>query len=90
MVTSLVQWCFLAAAFAIGFRAYSIWWLLPLLLAMGIFSWLTDRYWKIRFYDIYSLKDWGRFWVETLAGLGVFVLVAFLLGRLVLQARHGI
>ena len=86
MATTVVQWCFLAGAAMLGYGGYGAWWLIPLTVSMAIFSWLTDRYWQLRFYDIYGYKDWARFWIETLAGLGAFVVVAFFIGRFVRHA----
>ena len=66
----------------LGFQQATFWWLIPLTVCLGIVGWLTDRYWKIRFYDIYSPKDWVRFWLETLVGLFVFMFSAFVVGHI--------
>ena len=55
---------------------------------MAIFSWLTDRWWKLRFYDIYDLKAWTRFWTETMVGMAVFVTLAYGVGRLAKNIVH--
>ena len=81
-MSTIVQLGFLAAAAALGFQQASIWWLIPLTVFMAIISWLTDRYWKIRFYDIYGIGDWIKFWLETLFGLTCFVFAAFVAGHL--------
>lgn len=81
-MSATVQLCFLMLAALIGFQQMSFWWLPPLTLCLGVVGWLTDRYWKIRFYDIYSPKDWARFWLETLVGLFVFMFAAFVAGHI--------
>ena len=83
MVSAGGQICFLLVALAIGARGASAWWLIPLTLAMAVFGWLTDRWWKIRFYDVYSFRDWARFWLQTLFGITCFVVAAFIIGRFV-------
>jgi hypothetical protein len=81
-VSTILQLGFLSAAALLGFQQGSIWWLIPLTVCMAIISWLTDRYWKIRFYDIYGIGDWIKFWLETLFGLTCFVFAAFVAGHL--------
>ena len=85
VIGTTTQLGFLVIAAVLGFRQESIWWLLPLTICLGVVGWLTDRFWKVRFYDIYSLRDWLKFWLETLFGLVCFALIAYVAGRI---ARH--
>ena len=82
VVGTATQLCFLALAAVLGFRQESVWWLVPLTVCLGVIGWLTDRYWKIRFYDIYSPRDWLKFWLETLLGLIFFVFAAYVTGQI--------
>jgi hypothetical protein len=86
LVSSILQLGFLGASAFLGHQQGSIWWLIPLTIAMAIAGWLTDQYWKIRFYDIYGIGDWVKFWLETLFGLTCFMIAAFFAGHLL---RHG-
>ncbi len=83
VIGTTTQLGFLAIAAILGFRQESIWWLLPLTICLGLVGWLTDRFWKVRFYDIYSPRDWLKFWVETLLGLVCFVFVAYVAGQVI-------
>jgi biotin transporter BioY len=82
LISTFVQLCFLFLAGLLGYWHDSAWWLIPLTITMAVFSWLTDRHWKIRFYDIYSPRDWLKFWLETLFGMVCFIFAAFVAGRL--------
>lgn len=81
--SGFIQMCVVLGAGGLGYSKAAIWWLIPLTLALAAFSWLTDHYWPLRFYDIYGAKDWARFWIETLIGLSCFTVMAFFVGRLV-------
>lgn len=83
MASAAGQIFFLLFAATLGFNQESVGWLIPLTLVMGLFGWLTDHYWKIRFYDIYSAGDWAKFWTETLVGMAVFITIAYFTGRLI-------
>lgn len=85
-MSTFIQLCFLGIAASLGFQRASFWWLLPLTVALGVVGWLTDRYWKIRFYDIYSAGDWVKFWTETLIGLFLFMFAAFVAGHILRHA----
>lgn len=82
-VGTAAQLGFLAIAGLLGFARESAWWLVPLTLCLGLVGWLTDHYWRLRFYDMYSARDWARFWSETLVGLICFVFAAYVAGRIV-------
>ena len=82
VIGTTTQLGFLVLAATLGFRQESIWWLLPLTICLGLVGWLTDRFWKVRFYDIYSPRDWLKFWVETLFGLVCFVFAAYVAGQI--------
>jgi hypothetical protein len=83
LLGTIIQVCFLSLAVLLGFERTPILWLVPLTVCMALVGWITDRYWKLRFYDIDSQRDWFRFWLETLFGLACFVTVAYFLGRLI-------
>ena len=82
MFSTLAQLGFLVLAAGLGFAQASPWWLLPLTIVLGVVGWLTDSYWKIRFYDIYSMRMWARFWSETLFGLICLMFAAYVVGRI--------
>ncbi len=83
MISTTAQFGFLAFAALLGFNQSSVWWLLPLTLLLGLVGWLTDPHWKIRFYDIYNIRMWARFWPETLFGLICLMFAAYVAGRIV-------
>lgn len=87
-MSTFFQLCFLGIAIILGFNRGSSWWLIPLTIALGVVGWLTDRYWKIRFYDIYGIGDWMKFWTETLIGLFLFIFAAFVAGHLLRLAAE--
>lgn len=79
---TVAQFGFLALAAILGFARESAWWLVPLTLCLALVGWLTDHYWRLRFYDIYSVRDWAKFWGETLIGLICFAFAAYVAGRI--------
>jgi hypothetical protein len=82
LLSTAAQFCFLVLAAVLGFQKESIWWLIPLTVCLGVVGWLTDRHWKIRFYDIYNVRDWTKFWAETLFGLAMIVFAAYVAGQM--------
>jgi len=82
MFSTAAQFGFLVLAAILGFAQTSVWWLLPLTICMAVVGWLTDQHWKIRFYDIYDIRMWAKFWFETLFGLICLMFAAYVAGRI--------
>jgi len=88
LLSTTAQLFLLALAVLLGASGTSIFWLLPLTVVLGIVGWLTDRYWKVRFYDIYNLRGWTKFWLETLLALVCLTAGAFVLGRVLREVAR--
>jgi hypothetical protein len=75
----------LGFAGVLGYEREGLAWLIPLTIGLTLVGWLTDHYWALRFYDVYDLRKWTRFWLETLFGIACFVFAAYAAGRIVRQ-----